>query len=108
MGAGISMHAIYMVDQHVRAGRLRVVLPGSQPSELAINAIYPRRNPPVRVGMFIDFLREWFPRQASWLKIDGQEPPEPASKPRKRSPKASPAPKPNGRSPVARAGSARH
>jgi DNA-binding transcriptional LysR family regulator len=69
LGAGISMHAIYMVDRYIRSGRLRVVLPDIEPAGLAVYAIYPRRNPPKRVSMFIDFMRDWFPQQASWLQL---------------------------------------
>jgi DNA-binding transcriptional LysR family regulator len=68
LGTGISRHALYMVDPDIRVGRLLVVLPRSQPTELAISAIYPRRNPPARVATFLTFLRTWLPREASWLE----------------------------------------
>jgi DNA-binding transcriptional LysR family regulator len=67
LGVGISMHAIYMIDQDIRAGRLKVVMPEFPPRSLNVTAIYPRRNPPARVAMFIDFLRDWFPRHSTLL-----------------------------------------
>lgn len=69
LGAGISMHAIYMVDRYIRSGQLRIILADIEPTGLAVHAIYPRRNPPKRVSMFIDFMRDWFPQQASWLQL---------------------------------------
>lgn len=65
LGAGISLHAIYMVEEDIRSGRLKVVMPDFEPLGFVVNAIYSRRNPPARVSMFLDFLREWFPRNAS-------------------------------------------
>jgi DNA-binding transcriptional LysR family regulator len=65
LGAGISLHAIYMVEEDIRAGRLQVVMPDFEPLGFVVNAIYSRRNPPARVSMFLDFLREWFPRSAN-------------------------------------------
>ena len=80
LGAGISQHAIYMVDEDINAGRLQVILPEVQPTELSISAIYPRRNPPARVTLFIEFLRNWFPREASWLSISRQLAARPGAK----------------------------
>jgi DNA-binding transcriptional LysR family regulator len=65
LGAGISLHAIYMVEEDLRAGRLKIVMPDFEPLGFVVNAIYSRRNPPARVSMFLDFLREWFPRSAN-------------------------------------------
>ena len=72
LGTGISQHALYMVDHDIRAGRLVVLLPDIKPVELTISAIYPRRNPPARVAKFIEFLRAWLPKQASWLETPAQ------------------------------------
>ena len=58
-----------MVDRYIRFGRLRVVPPDIEPTGLAVHTIYPRRNPPKRVSMFIDFMRDWFPQEASWLQL---------------------------------------
>lgn len=74
LGTGISQHALYMVDRDIRDGRLLVLLPLIKPVELTISAIYPRRNPPPRVASFIEFLRNWLPKQASWLETATQIP----------------------------------
>ncbi|HEY4198938.1 MAG TPA: LysR family transcriptional regulator [Devosiaceae bacterium] len=74
LGTGISQHALYMVDRDIRAGRLVVLLPEIKPVELTISAIYPRRNPPARIAKFIEFLRNWLPKQASWLETVPQMP----------------------------------
>jgi DNA-binding transcriptional LysR family regulator len=79
LGTGISQHALYMVDRDIRAGRLVVLLPEIKPVELTISAIYPRRNPPARVATFIEFLRNWLPKQASWLEGASAIPHTPAA-----------------------------
>ena len=59
LGQGISMHPNYMVAQDIREHRLKVVLPAYQPTGLDIYAVYPsRRNMPVRVRLFLEFLRD--------------------------------------------------
>lgn len=66
LGEGISMHPTYMVADDIASGRLRVVLPGIEPVGLNIHAIYPQRNVPARVRVFLDFLADWLPREARW------------------------------------------
>jgi len=66
LGHGISMHPTYMVMQDIQAGRLQTVLPEFRPSGVDIYAVFPsRKNLPVRVRTFLDFLRQWF-REPGW------------------------------------------
>ena len=66
LGQGISMHPTYMVKQDLAAGRLQTVLPAYQPVGVDIYAVFPsRKNLPVRVRTFLDFLTEWF-RRPDW------------------------------------------
>ena len=66
LGHGISMHPTYMVIQDIQAGRLQTVLPQFRPSGVDIYAVFPsRKNLPVRVRTFLDFLRQWF-REPGW------------------------------------------
>jgi len=61
LGQGISMHPTYMVMQDIEAGRLKVVLPDFRPAGVDIYAVFPsRKNLPVRVRTFLDFLADWF------------------------------------------------
>ncbi len=63
LGQGISMHPTYMVKQDLMAGRLETVLPKFKPVGVDIYAVFPsRKNLPVRVRTFLDFLTEWFHR----------------------------------------------
>ncbi len=69
LGHGISMHPTYMVNQDLQAGRLQTVLPHSQPVGVDIYAVFPsRKNLPLRVRTFLDFLTEWF-RTPDWDTI---------------------------------------
>ena len=66
LGQGISMHPTYMVKQDLVAGRLETVLPELKPVGVDIYAVFPsRKNLPVRVRTFLDFLTEWF-RRPDW------------------------------------------
>jgi len=66
LGQGISMHPTYMVKQDLSAGRLQTVLPEYMPVGVDIYAVFPsRKNLPVRVRTFLDFLTEWF-RRPDW------------------------------------------
>ena len=61
LGQGISMHPTYMVMQDVQAGRLKNILVNFKPADVDIHAVFPsRRNLPVRVRTFLDFLKVWF------------------------------------------------
>ena len=66
LGHGISMHPTYMVMQDIQVGRLVSVLPQFRPVGVDIYAVFPsRKNLPVRVRTFLDFLRQWF-AAADW------------------------------------------
>lgn len=66
LGHGISMHPTYMVNQDIQAGRLETVLSQYKPVGVDIYAVFPsRKNLPVRVRTFLDFLTEWF-RTPDW------------------------------------------
>ena len=66
LGHGISMHPTYMVMQDLQEGRLVSVLPQFRPVGVDIYAVFPsRKNLPVRVRTFLDFLRQWF-AAADW------------------------------------------
>ena len=66
LGHGISMHPTYMVKQDIQAGRLETVLSQYKPVGVDIYAVFPsRKNLPVRVRTFLDFLTEWF-RTPDW------------------------------------------
>lgn len=66
LGHGISMHPTYMVMQDIQEGRLVSVLPQFRPVGVDIYAVFPsRKNLPVRVRTFLDFLRQWF-AAADW------------------------------------------
>ena len=66
LGHGISMHPTYMVMQDIQEGRLQTVLPQFRPSGVDIYAVFPsRKNLPVRVRTFLDFLKQWF-QQPGW------------------------------------------
>ncbi len=61
LGHGISMHPTYMVMDDLQAGRLQRVLPEFSPIGVDIYAVFPsRKNLPVRVRTFLDFLTQWF------------------------------------------------
>lgn len=59
LGRGISMHPNYMVSEDIRQRRLKAVLPMYRPTGLDVYAVYPsRRNMPIRVKLFLEFLRD--------------------------------------------------
>lgn len=59
LGRGVSMHPNYMVADDIEKRRLKVVLPAWRPTGLDVYAVYPsRRNMPVRVKLFLEYLRD--------------------------------------------------
>lgn len=73
LGLGISMHPTYMVDDDIKAGRLKIVLPSCEPVGLEIRAIYPQKqNLPARVRVFLDFLKHWLPAESTWLEASSR------------------------------------
>jgi DNA-binding transcriptional LysR family regulator len=70
-GVGISMHPYYMLAEEIERGALEIVLPGYEPVALEVYAIYSSRmNLPVRVKLFLDFLREWAKTPKAWSKLN--------------------------------------
>lgn len=66
LGHGIAMHPTYMVAQDLKDGSLVTLLPAYRPTELSIYCVVPvRKNLPVRVRIFLDFLANWF-RNPPW------------------------------------------
>ena len=67
LGRGISMHPNYMVFEDIRQRRLKVVLPAYRPTGLDVYAVYPsRRNMPIRVKLFLEFLRDRCQNTEGW------------------------------------------
>lgn len=72
LGEGISMHPTYMVADEVRADLLEVVLPGWEAIGVELYAIYPHReNLPLRVRLFIDFLRSYVATDPKYRRANG-------------------------------------
>jgi len=66
-GLGITQHSTWHVCDDLRAGRLRIVLPGYPIADTGIHAVMPRRQlVPLRVRAFIDFLTGRFGDRPPW------------------------------------------
>ena len=67
-GAGIGILPTYLVGPELRAGRLKRVLPGMEPGELGLHAIFlSRQHLPLALRLLIDFLVQRFGgRVAPW------------------------------------------
>lgn len=64
-GAGISLQPTYLVNSHIKAGQLAVLLPDWKPNDMKVYALYSSRKhllPTVRA--LIDFLEDYFRRNA--------------------------------------------
>jgi DNA-binding transcriptional LysR family regulator len=60
-GAGIALTPMFVVEEDVREGRLRTVLPEWRAEELVLSAVYPAsRGLAAGVRAFVDFVRERF------------------------------------------------
>ena len=57
-GAGMSVLPDYLAQDDIQAGRLQAVLAHYQLSEGGIHAVYPDPQPPAKVRLFIDFMRD--------------------------------------------------
>ncbi|PSV48659.1 LysR family transcriptional regulator [Photobacterium indicum] len=58
-GAGIAQLPVWMVDEHIRSGKLAMVLEGYISKPLPFNAIYPQnRYVPLKVRCFIEYLKQ--------------------------------------------------
>lgn len=72
IGDGIAMHPTYMVDTDLKAGRLQLVMRDYEPTSLEIRAVYPRKEMPARVSLFLTFLRNWLRREARWSRTSNE------------------------------------
>jgi len=58
-GLGLVQLPIWMVDEHLKSGRLTQVLTDYQGVSIPLNAIYPQnRYVPLKVRCFVDFLKQ--------------------------------------------------
>jgi len=68
-GIGLALKSLWEVGPDLKAGRLKVVLPGWHPLGHAVYALYPHsRYLPPRVRAFIDFLIETYGPKPYWEK----------------------------------------
>ncbi|MCA0964760.1 LysR family transcriptional regulator [Salipiger bermudensis] len=67
-GQGLIYEPTFLVGDHIRAGRLRIVPLDHPPSEMpGVYAVYPApRRPPAKVRAFVDFLVERFGTVPPW------------------------------------------
>ncbi len=66
-GNGITNLPTFIVGPDIKAGHLEVVLPGNQPADLGIFALYaPNRYLAAKTRVFIDFLAERFGAEPQW------------------------------------------
>jgi DNA-binding transcriptional LysR family regulator len=61
-GCGLLLAPDYLVNDHLKAGRLVRLLPNYKTHETPVYAIYPSRNPSAKTRTFIDFLAARFGR----------------------------------------------
>lgn len=67
-GYGILMRSEWDIHEHMRAGRLVPVLSDWALPVADIFAVYPERaNLSAKVSAFIDFMTEWFGKEAAWV-----------------------------------------
>lgn len=66
-GYGILMRSEWDLHEHLRAGRLTRVLADWALPPADVFAVYPKRaNLSAKVSVFIDFLTDWFEKEAAW------------------------------------------
>jgi DNA-binding transcriptional LysR family regulator len=61
-GCGLLMAPDYLLEDHLKAGRLVRVMPDYRTQETPVYAVYPSRNPSAKTRTFIDFLTARFGR----------------------------------------------
>jgi DNA-binding transcriptional LysR family regulator len=70
-GRGLAWRSMWEVRDDLRAGRLRTVLDGFAAPDNAIHAVFAqRRHLPLRVRMFIDYLKNTYGNPAYWRAPD--------------------------------------
>jgi DNA-binding transcriptional LysR family regulator len=55
-GCGLILAPDYLVEDHLKAGRLVRIMPGYKTHETPVYAVYPSRNPSAKTRTFVDFL----------------------------------------------------
>jgi DNA-binding transcriptional LysR family regulator len=74
-GLGIALHSTWHVGEDLRAGRLKLVLPGYQLPESAIYAVMPERRLVMpRVRAFVDFLTQQLGDTPPWERSLAKKP----------------------------------
>jgi DNA-binding transcriptional LysR family regulator len=80
-GCGLLMAPDYLVEDHLKAGRLVRVMPDYRTQETPVYAVYPSRNPSAKTRTFIDFLTARFGRANQTdhgdISVDGATLPPP-------------------------------
>jgi DNA-binding transcriptional LysR family regulator len=61
-GCGLLLVPDYLVEDHLKAGRLVRIMPNYKTHETPVYAVYPSRNPSAKTRTFIDFLAARFGR----------------------------------------------
>jgi len=66
-GAGVAMLPTYLAGAHVQTGELVRLLPGAEPRQLNIYAVYAsRKHMPAALRAMLDFLVQRFPEHPEW------------------------------------------
>ena len=66
-GSGISQVPTFIAGDSIRAGYLKQILSDYVPAPIGLYALYPTsRNLPLKVRVFIDFMRNWFRNDPKW------------------------------------------
>jgi DNA-binding transcriptional LysR family regulator len=69
-GAGITLQPRYSAAPLVAGGRLVALLPRYQPQQMGVHGIYAsRQHMPATLRTMLDFLLEWFARDAMWRGV---------------------------------------
>ncbi len=61
-GCGLLLAPDYLVEDHIKAGRLVRIMPDYTTHETPVYAVYPSRNPSAKTRTFVDFLAARFGR----------------------------------------------
>ncbi|QRK06261.1 LysR family transcriptional regulator [Archangium violaceum] len=66
-GLGLTLAPTFIVGEDLAAGRLVCLMPGYEPAEVAIHAVYPQgRHLSAKVRSFVDFLAARFGKEPEW------------------------------------------
>jgi DNA-binding transcriptional LysR family regulator len=60
-GLGIAYSPLWIFGDDLRAGKLKMVMPGFRPTPLPLNVVYqPSRRPSLKVKSFVDYFADVF------------------------------------------------